>query len=287
MFGLFKHQRGLLPFALVITGGVAILFSGILLVLVSPEPKPILLRDLEIPNDFELRILLYLSTMLLFFLGLYLTSIFPRILITRGGLTYLGFILYFGHLRWNEIDNLIELKNGTILISINPRRFFLFKGMLFQRLTGVLLGHKCPVLLLAPGLELRDQIIEEIMAKSLVKKVHNTFKDEKMNNSNVESYDVTVKHSPQGIISVILGVAALLILIVLFIFPEMGNYSIPLYDLQLIIIWCLFPVIWLAGLILAIVGLVKKGYRRTLPIIGIILNILIFCLMCLFLFMFA
>lgn len=171
MFVLFKNQKGFLPFALVITGNVAILFSGIILLLLSPGPKPIFLRDLDLPDDFKLRILLYLSAILLFFFGLYLTSIYPRILLTRGGLKYLGFILYYGQLRWNEIDDLFELRNGTILISINPRRFFLFRGMFFQRLTGVLLGHKNPVLLLAPGLKQREQILTEIMRNSPAKKV--------------------------------------------------------------------------------------------------------------------
>jgi hypothetical protein len=168
---MFKTQKGVLPRTLVIIGMVAIMFSGFILFLLSPEPRPLILRTFELP-DFKQRFLLYLSAVLLFFLGLYLTSIYPRVLLTRGGLRYLGFILYYGQLRWNEIDELYELKNGTILISINPRRFFLFRGMLFQRLTGFLLGHEKPVLLLAPGLYQRDRVIEEIMANSHVKKVH-------------------------------------------------------------------------------------------------------------------
>jgi hypothetical protein len=167
---MFKTQKGILPRALVVIGMVAIMFSGFILFLLSPEQRPLILGTLELP-DFKQRFLLYLSAILLFFFGLYLTSIYPRVLLTRVGLRYLGFILYYGQLRWNEIDELFELKNGTILISINPRRFFLFRGMLFQRLTGVLLGHKNPVLLLAPGLDQRDRVIEEIMANSLVKKV--------------------------------------------------------------------------------------------------------------------
>jgi hypothetical protein len=283
---IFKPQKGILPRALLYIGAVAVMFSWVIIFFLFPEPEFGIIRIVEL-LDIKQRIFLCQAAILLFFFGIYLASIYPGILLTRGGLHYLGFMFYYGLLRWNEIDDLIELKNGTILILITPKRYFLFKGMLFQRLTGLLLGYKKPVLLIAPGFKLRDQIIEKILADGLVKKVRNTYKDEKMNNSNVQSYDVPVKHAPQGIISVILGGAILLILIVLFIFPEMGNYSISLHNLQLIIVWCLIPVIWLTGLMLAIVGYVKKGYRRTLPIIGIILHILIFCLMGLFMFLFA
>jgi hypothetical protein len=164
----YKIQRGVLPYALLFIGMITIMYSGTVLFLLLA--KPIILRTLELPNDFKQRILFYLSAIPLFVFGFYLTSIFPRIKLTRGGLKYRS-ILFYGQLRWNEIDNLFEMKNGTILISINPKRFFLFKGLLFQRLTGVFLGHKYPVLLLAPGLEQRDQIVEEIMTNSLVKKV--------------------------------------------------------------------------------------------------------------------
>ena len=168
---IFKSQKGILPRASLIIGAIAVMFSSVILILLSPGPRPIFVGTLELSDDFKQRILFYIFAILLFFFGMYLANIYPRILLTRGGLHYLGFTFYYGQLRWNEIDGLFELKNGTILISINPKRFFLFKGMLFQRLTGILLGHKCPVLLLAPGFDQRDRIIEEIMANSLVKKV--------------------------------------------------------------------------------------------------------------------
>lgn len=284
---MFKPQKGILPRSLLIIGAATVMFSWFILILFISEPRPIFVGTLALPDDFAIRILFFILAILLFFFGMYLANIYPRILLTREALHYLGFMFYYGQLRWNEIENLIELKNGTILVLISPKRFFLFKGMLFQRFTGVLLGHKQPILLLAPGLELRNQIIEEVMARDLVKNMHITSRDEKMNNSNANSDDVAVKHSPQGATSVILGGVGLIILMILFMFPEMGNDSIPLHNLQLIIVWCLFPVIWLTGLILAIIGFAKKGYRRTLPIIGIILHILIFCLMCLFMFLFA
>ena len=161
-----------MPRALLITGIVTVLFSGVILILLSPEPRPFFLVALELPDDFKIRILFFIFAILFFLLGMYLANVYPRVLLTRGGLHYLGFTLYYGQLRWNEVDDLFELKNGTILILINPKRFFLFKGLFFQRLTGILLGHKHPVLLLAPGLELRDRIIEEIMANSSVKEIH-------------------------------------------------------------------------------------------------------------------
>jgi hypothetical protein len=171
MFG-FKPQKGILSGSLLIIGAATVMFSWFIFFFLYLEPRSISVGSLEFPDDFRLRILFYTFAIFLFFVGLYLTNIYPRILLTRGGLHYLGFMFYYGQIRWNEIDSLFELKNGTILILINPKRFFMFKGMLFQRLTGVLLGHKRPVLLLAPGFELRDRIIQEIMANSLVKEVH-------------------------------------------------------------------------------------------------------------------
>jgi hypothetical protein len=169
---MFRTQKGILPFTLLAIGIVTILFSWAIFIILSPEPIPLLINILEPPDDFQIRILYFIFAVSLFFFGMYLANIYPRILLTQGGLHYLGFMFYYGQLQWNEIEDIIELKNGTILILINPKRFFLLKGMLFQRLTGVLLGHKQPVLLLAPGLELRNQIIEEVTARGLVENVH-------------------------------------------------------------------------------------------------------------------
>jgi len=169
---MFRSQKGILPYTLLIVGAVTVMVSGIIFILLSPEPKPIFIRDLKPPDDLKIRVSIYIFAVLFFFFGMYLANIYPRILLTRGGIHYLGFMFYYGRLKWSEIDDLIELKNGTILVQINPKRFFLFKGMLFQRLTGALLGFKRPVLLLSPGLNQREQTVEKIMANSLIKKVH-------------------------------------------------------------------------------------------------------------------
>ncbi len=40
---------------------------------------------------------------------------------------------------------------------------------------------------------------------------------------------------------------------------------------------CVVPVLWIAGLVLAIIGLARKRERKLLPLVGLILNIIYLC----------
>jgi hypothetical protein len=168
---MYKIQKGFLPLALLIIGMITIMYS--LIVIFALLAKPIIFGKLELPSDFEQRVLFYLVAFPLLTFGLYLISIFPWIRLSKVGLKYRG-LLFNGTVKWAEIDNLVELKGRIILLSIAPKRFFLLKGLLFQRFTGMLLGYEHPVILLSPGLQQREQILKEIMANSPAKEIRKT-----------------------------------------------------------------------------------------------------------------
>ncbi|SRR6266508_1955651 len=165
---MYKIQKGILPVTLLIVGMITILYSMIVLFLFSA--KLIFLGKFELPSDFEQQISFYLPAIPLLVLGLYLTTVFPWIRLSQEGLRYRG-LFFNGTVRWAEFNNIVELKNGIILLSISRKGFFPFRGLIFQRFTGILLRYEYPAILLAPGLEQREQVLAEIMAKSPVKEV--------------------------------------------------------------------------------------------------------------------
>jgi hypothetical protein len=168
---MYKIQKGFLPITLLIIGMTTVIYS--LIVIFILLAKPVIFGIFQLPSDFEQRVLFYIISFPLFIFGLYLTSIFPWIRLSQAGIKYRGLFIN-RTVRWAEIDNLVEVKGGIILLAINPKGSLLLKGLLFQRFTGILLGCNCPVVLMAPGLEQREQIINEVIANSSIKEIRKT-----------------------------------------------------------------------------------------------------------------
>jgi len=163
----YKIQKGILPLTLLIVGMLTIMYSMVpLFIFFAPS---IFLNKLVFPADFNQKMLFYLTAPPLGILGFYLTSIFPWIKVGRQGIKIRG--VYINHLvKWSEISNLVEIKNGTILVLVNRKSSPLFNGLLFQRFTGMVLGYKHPAILLSPGLEQRDEVLKEVMTQLVVSK---------------------------------------------------------------------------------------------------------------------
>lgn len=70
---------------------------------------------------------------------------------------------------WSEIYNIVEYKNGIIAIFISRKGFYLLNGLYFHKLCGFLVKHEDPVLFLAPKLESREVVLQEIMKNSPAK----------------------------------------------------------------------------------------------------------------------
>jgi len=83
-------------------------------------------------------------------------------------------------------------------------------------------------------------------------------------------------HSPFGVVSIIIGILNP----TLFIMSGYFSYRGTPYTLIRILessVLCVVPFLWVAGLVLAIIGLAHKQQRKLLPVVGLILNIIYLC----------
>jgi len=161
---MYKIQKGILPSILRIVGAVLILYSMLIFFKVMVWP----IWQGNQSSIFEQMIIFSTTSIPFFVFGFLLISVFPEVRLSQEGLRY-RVLLFYGMVRWNEFYNLVEMKNGVILLSVNRKGLFFFNGLLVQRFIGYILRHEYPVILLAPGLEQRERMLEEIMANSPAK----------------------------------------------------------------------------------------------------------------------
>jgi hypothetical protein len=166
---MYKKQQGVLPFLFKFGGLVFILLSIITFIVWFPRA----LFQQNVPANFDPVAVLLSEFPIKLITGLLLLSIFPEIRLTPDGLKYRTGAIY-GLIKWGEIESVTQKKLGVISIAINRDGFFLFNGLLFQRIVGWYMRHEYPLLLLSSGLENRHEIVQEILARSNVKKVKYT-----------------------------------------------------------------------------------------------------------------
>jgi hypothetical protein len=111
-----------------------------------------------------------------------------------------------------------------------------------------------------------------------------------MNKPNTPNPKKVKNNSSFGIISVSMaGVVILLTLTLIFIttftwdayiayFPENTLVVDILRQVHIFIVGCINPLFWFIGITSAIIGLIKKGNKNALPIIGLVLNIMLICI---------
>jgi hypothetical protein len=163
---MYKRQRGLLPFILRLGGLVAILQSMITLIVWVPRA----LFHQNVPANYDPIIVIITDFPIYLVMGLLLLSVFPEIRLTPDGLKYRVVAIY-GLIKWSEIESVEQIKYEMIRIAIKRDGLSYFNGLFFQRIIGWYMRHEYPVLLLSPGLEGRDEIVQEILLHSIVRKV--------------------------------------------------------------------------------------------------------------------
>lgn len=162
---MYKKQRGLLPSIFNFGGLFAILCSIANFVVWFPQILP----PQRITDNDTVGYLLTVPVVLLV-TGLLLLSVFPEIRLTPEGLKYRVGPIH-SLIKWSEIESVSQMKFDVIRIAIKRDGFVLFNGLLFQRFIGSYMRHEYPLLLLSNGLEKRDEIVQEILTHSNVKKV--------------------------------------------------------------------------------------------------------------------
>jgi hypothetical protein len=168
---MFIRQKGILPFittflGIVIPcafflGAISILFPGFAS---SINSKPF---DYMIEKTVQILIGLALYLILPFFFGVFFSGLFPAIRFTKDGLKY----MYFGGLikrkiQWNEIDHWVELPWGFLALVIDRPGLPLLNGLFMNAIYGGLLRLGEPVILLSPGIENRNKMLQEIERNS-------------------------------------------------------------------------------------------------------------------------
>jgi hypothetical protein len=155
---MFKTQKGVFPTLLKIIGLSAILFSMFITSRFILE----LFRQTERHSLIIPLFILSSITVPFFIFGFLFLSIFPDVRLSADGIRYRVWLSH-NVVKWNEIENLIELNNGIIVVSIRRKGLAILRGLFFQRIIGYFIHHEYPVILLSRGLEHRKSIVIEIM----------------------------------------------------------------------------------------------------------------------------
>ena len=100
-------------------------------------------------------------------MGITLAGLFPGIRLTAQGIRYKYLMFLGGTIKWPEVEKVVKLHqlNGFIAVAVKQYHASLLSkiSLIPNYFYGLLLGFEQPVILFAPGLRQRDQIIEEIL----------------------------------------------------------------------------------------------------------------------------
>jgi hypothetical protein len=156
---VYKIQKGNLPYTLSGIGMVTMLFAGALLFISVPSMfyvKPYVNFN-SVPSIF--------LSALLFLFGYWLNRIFPAVRIAKNGIRC-KHMYFYGLIKWSEMDNMIDLKNGVMGLSIKRQGSPFLNGLFFEWLTGKALRQRYPLLLFTPEFFADKKVPQEIIANT-------------------------------------------------------------------------------------------------------------------------
>jgi hypothetical protein len=166
---MYKSQRGCLPYFTTLIGTISfvLICTGILIINLkslssshlSVEPTDMLINIL---SNFAISLIL-----LIIFLpwSLFLSEMFPAIQLSKEGIKYRYLAFFGGVIKYNEVKEIVDLRRFARykLIVISRKGFFLFNGLWKPTIFGLLFtGRLIPVLVLSPGIEDREKLLDEI-----------------------------------------------------------------------------------------------------------------------------
>jgi hypothetical protein len=202
MLGLLKYktQRSDIAYALTWVGMVVILISGAILFVSMPTwfyRKPYVNFN-PVPSIF--------LAILLFVLGYWLTCIFPAIKITDTGIRCKR-MYFYKSVKWSEMENMVEFKNGTMALTIKRKGWPLLNGLFFEWLTSRALRIKDPLILFVPEFFGSDKTIpQEIIANTPATSGVNAYLSEKINGIGfINPSRFSIRDSDKGVLITIPG----------------------------------------------------------------------------------
>lgn len=201
-----------MAFALTWVGMVVILVSFAILFITMP---PTLYQKPNVSLNSVPSIIL---AVLLFAFGYWLTCIFPTIKFTQTGIRCKR-MYFYKSVKWSDMDNMVEFKNGTMVLSINRKGWPLLNGLFFEWLTGKALRQKFPVILFSPEFFGSDKtIVQEFIANTPASSGVNAYLNKKIKGSGfINPSRFSIQDSKKGVLITIPGKKN--ILEVLFLVP--------------------------------------------------------------------
>ena len=231
MLGLFKYktQRSNIAFALS-WGGMVVILVSFAILLVSMPPKLY-----QKPNVGLYSVPSIILAILVFVFGYWLTCIFPTIKITDKGIQCKRMYFYIS-LKWREMDNMIELKNGMMALTIKRKGWSLLNGLFFEWLTSKALRQKHPVILFTPEFFGGDKTIpQQIIANTPAESGVNAYLNEKIKGTGfINPSRFSIQDSDNSLLITIPGkknIFEILFLPIALYLSYIGGYSLYLFGL--------------------------------------------------------
>jgi len=167
---MLLRQKGFLP---VTTHMLGIFIPSIFIVYGIKALAPRFVQSIQ-GQDIELIVFKFVQLLLgfllywllPFFWGILISSLFPYIRLTKRGLlqVFFGGLIQIG-ITWDEIDGLLLLPRNYVAIRINRSGLPIFNGLFFNAIVGRLVRSDMPAILIAPGLEKREMVLNEIQKR--------------------------------------------------------------------------------------------------------------------------
>jgi hypothetical protein len=118
------------------------------------------------PGDGERYVRVIFVMLLATLISTIMVGMFPDIKVEDRGIRYRLFYIYTMLIKWEEMEDILFLRNGFIALGISRPGVSLFNGLYLNKLYSHIIKYDQPILFLSPGLEKKEEILQEIIEKS-------------------------------------------------------------------------------------------------------------------------
>lgn len=161
---MYNRQKGL-PLLISLAGLIITIFSIAIALGWSVEVVNNIKQDRAALSDTLPYAIVWIFP---YFMGRFILGLFPSVQNLPTGIRIDKGLGFAKTILWDEIENIIERKNETIVLIINSKGLSAFNGLYFNEIYGRFLNIDKPIVLFSPSLENREEILQEIINKSSI-----------------------------------------------------------------------------------------------------------------------
>jgi|WetSurMetagenome_2_1015567.scaffolds.fasta_scaffold274221_1 hypothetical protein len=166
---MYKSQRGCLPYFTSLLGTILFVCVCTIFLIINVDSL-FAVGSLSFTNETIKIVFSHLVISLIILIlflpwPLFFSEIFPAVRASKEGVKYRYLYFFGGLIRYQEIEEIADLKKPSNykLIVISRKGFFIFNGLWMATFLGFLItGQMIPVLVLSPGIEDREKLLDEI-----------------------------------------------------------------------------------------------------------------------------